>query len=69
MSELKWQVLPQHWVLQLVSWEELPGQAKPPQEGDGLVQDLMKSKLCGKSWWFHLVLVLVPPPQALLQAP
>ena len=33
-------ILPQHWLLQLVSWEELPAHAVPPQEGVGLVQDL-----------------------------
>ena len=32
--------LPQHWVLQLLSWSASPAQVAPPQEGAGLVQVL-----------------------------
>ena len=62
-------------MLQDVSSEVLPAQFLPPQYGVGLVQDLVikdepgKPMLVCKVWWFHLDLVLVPPPQDLLQAP
>ena len=62
-------------MLQDVSSDLLPAQFLPPQEGVGLVQDLVikdepgKPMLVCKVWWFHLDLVLVPPPQDLLQAP
>ena len=62
-------------MLQDAPLDVLPAHVLPPQEGVGLVQDLMikdelgKPKLVCKSWWFHLDLVLVPPPQDLLQAP
>ena len=62
-------------MLQEAPSDVLPAQVLPPQEGVGLVQDLVikdepgKPKLVCKSWWFHLDLVLVPPPQDLLQAP
>ena len=62
-------------MLQDASSDVVPSQVLPPQEGVGLVQDLVikdepgEPMLVCKSWWFHLDLVLVPPPQDLLQTP